>query len=213
MKITLFGATGDLGRECLQQALDAGHEITVLLRTPSKLPQALASQVSVIQGDALVLDDVKQAIPAGTEAILFAIGVDEKSSPPNLCTDSNRNIFIAMREQNVRRFVWCGGGSNILKDDVLNFGSKFVRWYAETFLKLRHYDKEQQLILLEENRDLDWLGLRPLQMKAGSKKAQYRLGYDAYSGLSKISFADCAHAMIIMLKDDTWLRKAPIIQY
>ena len=38
-------------------------------------------------------------------------------------------------------------------------------------------------------------------------------GDDPFNGFSAISFADCAHAMLNMLQDDTWLHKAPIIQY
>ena len=52
-----------------------------------------------------------------------------------------------------------------------------------------------------------------MQMKEGAKKGVYRVGFNAFSGLSSISFADCAHAMIHMLEDDTWIGKAPIIQY
>jgi putative NADH-flavin reductase len=50
-------------------------------------------------------------------------------------------------------------------------------------------------------------------MKQGNKTGEYRLGFNAFSGMSKISFADCAHAMLRMLSDDTWVGKAPIIQY
>ncbi len=31
--------------------------------------------------------------------------------------------------------------------------------------------------------------------------------------MSRIHFADCAHAMVAMLEDDTWLHEAPIVQY
>ena len=41
MKVTILGSTGDLGKECLQQCLDAGHEVTVLVRRPAKLPAAV----------------------------------------------------------------------------------------------------------------------------------------------------------------------------
>ena len=34
MKVSLFGATGALGSECLSQAIEAGHEVTVLARSP-----------------------------------------------------------------------------------------------------------------------------------------------------------------------------------
>ena len=213
MKVTLLGSTGDLGRECLQQCLDAGHEVTVLVRNPHKLPATLKSQITMIQGDALSEEDVRRAIPAGTEAVLFAIGVDEKTSPPDLCTDVTRHILQVMRENPGIRLVWCGGGSNILQEDVVTLGSRFVRLFSELFLKHRHSDKEHQITLLEANKDLNWIGIRPLQMKAGTKTGKYRLGFNAYSGLSKITFADCAHAMVQMLEDDTWLGKAPIIQY
>jgi putative NADH-flavin reductase len=81
------------------------------------------------------------------------------------------------------------------------------------FLRHRHSDKEHQLALLDENADLAWIGIRPLQMKDGPGTGRYRLGFDPFSGFSSISFADCAHAMVGMLTDDSWLGRAPIIQY
>ena len=213
MNITLFGATGGLGSECLQQALAAGHNITVLLRNPNKLPEHVRHKVTVVQGDALKLDDVRRALPHNTQAILFAIGVDEKTSPRDLCTDVTRHILQVMRENKIPRLVWCGGGSNFLPGDQITFGAKFVRWWSETFLDHRHSDKEHQLELLLANQDVTWLGIRPLQMAKGPRKQKYRLGYNTFSGLSKISFADCAHAMLGMLSDDTWIHKAPVVQY
>ena len=213
MKITLFGATGSLGSQLLQQSLQAGHEVTALVRSPQKLPAQLRERIQVIEGDALLAADVERALPEGTEAILFAIGVDEKTSPADLCTDVTRHILEVMRRRGVPRLVWCGGGSNLRAQDQVTLGARFVRWYAELFLKHRHGDKERQFELLDANTDLCWLGVRPLQMKEGPLTGTYRLGYNAFSGLSSISFADCAHAMLGMLRDDTWVGKAPIIQY
>lgn len=50
--------------------------------------------------------------------------------------------------------------SSRLAGDVVTFGAKFVRLYAEHFLKHRHTDTEHQLALLNQNRDLYWPGLR-----------------------------------------------------
>ncbi|MEP5566453.1 MAG: NAD(P)H-binding protein [Halioglobus sp.] len=213
MKITLLGSTGNLGQECLKQCLDAGHDVTVLVRNPNKLQEKAKNLITIVEGDALSFDDVITAMPRGTDAILFAIGVDEKTSPQNLCTDVTELVLRAMRQNNIPRLVWCGGGSNLLEEDVITFGAKFLRWYSENFLKHRHTDKEHQLTLLQKNTDLYWLGIRPLQMKHGAKTEEYRLGFNAFSGLSKITFSDCAHAMIQMLSDDTWIGKAPIVQY
>ena len=62
MKVTLFGATGGLGRECLEQALAAGHEVTVLARTPSKLPADLREKVTVVEGDGLDADAFEEGL-------------------------------------------------------------------------------------------------------------------------------------------------------
>jgi putative NADH-flavin reductase len=212
MKLAIFGATGALGAECLEQALEAGHEVTVLARSPAKLPKELIDRITVIEGDGLDAGAVERTLEGGIEAILFAIGVD-KHSPQDLCTDVTRHILPLMPRLGVRRLVWCGGGSNLVEDDVVTLGARFVQFFASTFLGLRHHDKAHQLELLSRNLDIDWIGIRPLQMNAGARRGDYRLGFNAFSGLSKISFADCAHAMLGLLEDDRWIHKAPIVQY
>ncbi len=212
MKITLFGSTGALGIECLKQCLDAQHDVTVLVRTPSKLPLEIQNQINVLEGDALDSSRVSTALSGRTEAVLFAVGVD-RHSPEDLCTDVTRHILDSMRRYDVRRLVWCGGGSTLVDDDVVTLGARFVAGFAQTFMGLRHRDKLHQLELLNQSKHLEWVGVRPLQMRKGPMRADYRLGFHAFSGLSKIHFADCAHAMIQLLTDETWLHKAPIIQY
>lgn len=212
MKVALFGATGSVGSECARQCLEAGHEVSVLARTPAKLSAGLRDQVTVVEGDALDAACVEEVLSGGVEAVLFAIGVD-KHSPEDLCTDVTRHILEAMPRLGVGRFIWCGGGSTPVPEDVKTLGSRFVEFFASTIMGLRHRDKEHQLELLAERQDVAWFGVRPLQLRKGSKRGAYRIGFDAYSGLSKISFADCAHAMIGMLDDDTWLHRAPIVQY
>jgi putative NADH-flavin reductase len=212
MKITIFGSTGELGSECLKQALAAGHEITALVRDDNKLPQDMHDKIAIIEGDALAPEDIKRALTSDTEAILFAIGVD-KQSPDNLCTDITELIVQTMREENIPRFVWCGGGSVLIDEDQVALGAKFVHWYAKNFMAKVHADKEHQYAFLQEHRDIHWIGVRPLQMKSGQHTGNYRLGFDRFSGMSNITFADCADAMIAMLTDDTWLGQAPIIQY
>ena len=164
MQVSIFGSTGALGRELLVQALEAGHKVTVLVRTPAKIPEAIRSQIEVVQGDALDSNAVAKAIPEGTEVVLFAIGVVKKS-PANLCHDVTNLILDRMKQVQTRRLVWCGGGSNRVEQDVVTFGAKFVGWYAKTFMKKKHMDKQLQLASLMQRRgDAEWVGVRPLQV-------------------------------------------------
>ena len=128
MNITIFGATGALGSECLRQSIAAGHTVTVLVRNANKLPAQLVKEINIVEGDGLKPEDVKRALPIGTDAILFAVGVD-KHSPPDLCTHVTRHILGLMPALNIDRLVWCGGGSTLLEQDQPGFGEKFVRWF------------------------------------------------------------------------------------
>src|SRR5947199_187212 len=38
MKLTIFAATGGIGRRILDQAVAAGHEVTAVVRDPAKVP-------------------------------------------------------------------------------------------------------------------------------------------------------------------------------
>jgi len=50
-RLIVLGATGSLGRHVVRQALAAGHEVTVFVRTSSKLSRDVAARVSVHTGD------------------------------------------------------------------------------------------------------------------------------------------------------------------
>ena len=212
MNIAILGATGAVGSECLKQTLAAGHDVRALVRSPAKIPASLQDRVTLIEGDGLVAADVRRLLGDGVEAVLFAVGV-VKNSPEDLCTDVTRNLLAAMPECGVRRLIWCGGGGNIVEDDRVTLGSRFVELFARLFMGIKQRDKAHQLALLAEHHEIEWMGVRPLQMREGAHRGIYRIGFDRYSGLSSISFADCADAMIKMLDDDTWLHKAPIVQY
>jgi uncharacterized protein YbjT (DUF2867 family) len=37
MKLTIFAATGGIGRQALEQTVAAGHDVTAVVRNPKKL--------------------------------------------------------------------------------------------------------------------------------------------------------------------------------
>jgi uncharacterized protein YbjT (DUF2867 family) len=45
-RVIILGATGSLGRHVLRQSVAAGHEVTVFVRTPSKLPPETRERVA-----------------------------------------------------------------------------------------------------------------------------------------------------------------------
>ncbi|HEX3050206.1 MAG TPA: NAD(P)H-binding protein, partial [Aggregatilineaceae bacterium] len=72
MKIAVIGATGNTGANFVEQALDRGHLITALVRSPHKLTIHHLN-LNVIQGDVLNADDVARTV-RGQDAIFIALG-------------------------------------------------------------------------------------------------------------------------------------------
>ena len=208
MKITIFGATGGVGSECLKQAVEARHDITILIRNADKLPSNIRERINAIEGDALNASDVASALENDPDAVLFAIGYD-KNSPDYICTKVTRHIL----EHGVKRFIWCGGGATKMPDDIVNFGFRFTDFLGRLLSKNRVIDKEHQAELLHQHLDTVWLGLRPIAIKDGPRTETYHLGFGSINPISTINFADVAHAMLNMITDDTWLHKAPHIHY
>src|SRR5947208_14393726 len=70
MKLLLLGATGGTGRQLVSQALEAGHQVTALVRSPEKL--TAQEYLLVRAGDATDPESVDIAV-ADQEAVLSAL--------------------------------------------------------------------------------------------------------------------------------------------
>jgi putative NADH-flavin reductase len=69
-RLTVFGPTGGVGRQLLGQALDAGHEVTVLARDPSRVPRQ-DPRLTVVAGDVTDSAAVARTV-RGSDAVLVA---------------------------------------------------------------------------------------------------------------------------------------------
>ena len=75
-RIALLGATGSLGSHVAQQALDAGHALSLLVRTPSKLTAEVASRAAVSTGDIVQMPTSQLAdFMAGHDALISCAGL------------------------------------------------------------------------------------------------------------------------------------------
>ncbi len=104
MKVTVFGATGNIGQLVLRRLLDDGHEVTAFVRSPAKLGMAAAA-VAVVSADLTDDDAIREAV-AGADAVVSALGppIDPfvRGTP---LTDGTRRIVAAMHAEEVRRLV------------------------------------------------------------------------------------------------------------
>ncbi|KAH6665097.1 hypothetical protein B0J14DRAFT_492784 [Halenospora varia] len=74
--ILLLGGTGICGLIFAQAALEAGHKLTLYVRTPSKIPKELSSNanLAVIQGDLSDAEGLKRAAACGADVFVSLAG-------------------------------------------------------------------------------------------------------------------------------------------
>jgi hypothetical protein len=75
-RVVILGATGSLGRHVVEQALSAKHDVSVVVRTPSKLTADVRDKVSVHQCDlsSVSISDLS-AVLRGHDAVISTAGV------------------------------------------------------------------------------------------------------------------------------------------
>ena len=71
-RLLILGATGFLGRHVLRQAVGAGHDVTVFVRTPAELSPDVRERVSVHTGDLSAL--VPRDLVRGLDALINCAG-------------------------------------------------------------------------------------------------------------------------------------------
>ena len=138
MKLAVFGATGRTGKPLVEQALQAGHEVMALVRTPAKL--ALQSpRLTVVQGDVMnqaVVDKVVQ----GSDALISVIG-QTKESPRNVQTVAITHIITAMNNYGIKRLVSLAGAGVDDPHDRLKWPTTCsLSLYFACFPRCPHHD-------------------------------------------------------------------------
>jgi putative NADH-flavin reductase len=75
-RLAIFGATGALGSRVASHAVRSGHEVSVLVRTPAKLPPEVSAKARVQTGDLTALEPASLArFIEGNEVLINCAGL------------------------------------------------------------------------------------------------------------------------------------------
>ncbi|KAL9968953.1 hypothetical protein ACROYT_G021106 [Oculina patagonica] len=110
LKLVVFGATGRTGNEVVKQALEKGHHVTAVVRTPEKLTTQHENLV-LVKGDACDVESFAAALD-GKDAVLSSLGVYANIfNPTTFYSESMNAITEAMSRHKITRLVtvtsWC----------------------------------------------------------------------------------------------------------
>lgn len=208
MKLTVFAATGGIGRNVLEQAVDAGHEVSAVARTPA----SLSRQVRAVRADLTDPDpDALAAAVLGADAVLSGLG-PRGLSQVGVVSVGTRPIIKAMKTAGARRLLVVSAAPAATtaspgRPDTPRYDPHdgFLAGRVLTPLLRVVFGKQYtDLALMEDDlRDsgLDWTSVRPPRLTNGPHTGRYRIGYGHNVGRS-ISRADAADAMLGLVTDD-----------
>ena len=207
MKLLVFGATGSVGRQLVDQALEQGHTVTEFTRDTTKI-DIKDDKLRVAQGDVMDPASVARAVQ-GHEAVLCSLGAGRKGT---VRSEGTRNIINAMEKAGVRRFICqstLGAGDS---RSNLNVFWKYIMFGM--LLRPMYADHGRQENYVKQSR-LDWTIVRPGAFTDGERTGQYRYGFPATDKTTelKISRADVADFMLKQLADDGYVHKTPGLSY
>jgi hypothetical protein len=207
MRLTIFAATGGIGRHLLEQAIAGGHDVTAVVRNPNKL----TADVRTVTADLAVPDvaALRSAVD-GADAVLSGLG-PRSSAEYGITSGGTRAIVEAMRATDVRRVVVISVAGisavatpthpNPPRDPGVGF---FMRTVLRPIAMARLGKHYVDVALMEDilrDSGLDWtaVGVPLLTDKPPRGSCRTAYGQSVRGGL-RITRADAAHFMLQVIE-------------
>jgi uncharacterized protein YbjT (DUF2867 family) len=212
MKITVFGATGGIGGQVVEQALASGHKVAAVVRESSTYDVVHPSlEVFRVPG----LKDAELLRPAldGSAAVISGVGARSRKAGP-VASESTRSILAAMKAVGVQRFV---AVSALPLGPVPPDESFLNRRLLLPMINAFAADVYADLRLMEADimsSGIEWTIVRPPKLTNKSLTGKYRISIgDTVPRTLSISRADVAHLMLATLDDLSMLSQPVSVGY
>ncbi|WP_017539182.1 MULTISPECIES: NAD(P)-dependent oxidoreductase [Nocardiopsis] len=210
MHLAVFGATGGTGRRITDQALEAGHTVTAVVRDPARLPlehpRLTTATMTAFTAEALA------PVLAGADAALSGLAATVRGGSP--ATTWARSALGAMEQVGERRIV---AVSAVPVGPAAPGDALHHRLLLRPALRRVFADAYRDLAAMEEvlrGGTAPWTVVRPPRLTDGPKTAHYRtaVGTSPPAALT-LSRADTAHAVLAALESPGTERQAVGVAY
>lgn len=216
MRLTIFAATGGVGRHLLEQASAAGHDVTAVARNPSTLPAG----VRTVTADLTAADPAAlEAAVAGADGVLSCLGPRPSQRKDGITSRGTRAIIEAMHATGVRRIVVISASPigtvpspsrpNPPRHDPGD--GFFMRYLGNRIAKTLYREHYADLALMEDDllgSGLDWTAVRPPALTNKPLTGTYRTALEQNARGTFISRADVAHCMLRVLERPETIKQA-----
>ncbi len=210
MKLTVFGATGGIGKEIVRQALDAGHEVTAVVRDPARLP-VTGERLEVFRADLTDPQALRGAV-AGRDAVLSGLGARSRKDA-GVATRLTRTVLAALEAEDVRRLLVVSAAPVGPRPADDGFLDRTMRSAVSAVLKDVYADLRVMEAELARSAT-DWTVVRPPRLQNKPVTGTYRTVVGGFPAKGRfIGRADVAHAMLAMTGDGGTVKQGVGVAY
>ena len=236
MTILIVGASGATGKLLVQELLNRGHLVKIIVRSADKLPEPVRDNpnLSILTASVLDLSDTQIAdYTKDCEAVASCLGHNLNfkgvyGKPRRLVTDATRRICEAIKVNGVPKpvkFVLMNTTGNRNRDlkEPISFGQKCVIGILRLLLP-PHVDNEQAADYLrtqlgQKDLDITWAAVRPDTLIDQTEVSEYEIHpspiRSAIFDAGKTSRINVAHFMADLITNDSiwqkWKGQMPVI--
>ena len=236
MTTLVVGASGATGRLLVEQLLNRGQNVRVIVRSPDNLSEFLKNHanLSVIQASLLGLSEAEMSQHvSGCDAVASCLGHTPNlkgiyGRPRRLVTDATRRLCKAIKAnkpETPTRFVLMNTAGNRNRDlhEPISFVQKCVIGLLRLLLP-PHVDNEQAADYLrtrigQNDRMIEWAAVRPDNLINEAEVTEYEVHpspiRSAIFDAGTTSRINVAHFMADLITDDDlwtkWKGQMPVI--
>ena len=217
MRILILGSTGRTGKHLLQQALQRGHTVNVLVRDRKKLTIS-DPNLSVYEGTPLDKTALEKAM-VGCEAILSALNISRVNdwpwaklkTPKDFLQSTMKNIIELMPKHNIERIIFISAwGVSETKKQIPGW----FRWFIDhSNIRYPYLDHEKQEALVEKT-NLHWTAVRAAGLTNSKKQKEVLISFNNHpKPRLLISRRSVAAFMIDILGRNLYVWQMPVISW
>lgn len=214
MRILILGASGRTGKHVLDQALERGHTVTILVRDKKKV--IAHPHLTIHEGSPADQSSLNNAMK-GNEVILSALNISRVNdwpwsrlrTPKDFLSSVMKSIIEVAPKNNIQRVVFtsaCGVAET--KKDIPGW----FRWFIDNSnIRYPYLDHEKQEELLKQT-SLQWTSVRPTGLINSKKPKEVIVSFNNTPKIRlTISRRNVAVFMLDVLEKNLYVRQLPVI--
>jgi putative NADH-flavin reductase len=204
LDIVVYGATGEVGSHVVKEALDRGHRVTAVSRSPSSVEMRHAD-LSIVKGDLLDKNSVAETVTGKDVVVLSVRGVIGDSETPDsalqfIAAETLVDVLFELGD-GAPRLLHVGGSGSLEVEPGILFAEKLPKILLPKNLEVEILGQILALEFYRKVDDVNWTYVTPPRnFTNGPRTGVFRIGGDTAledgRGRCRLSRADFAVALI-----------------